>query len=247
MATAIKMAASKRAGKGTGPSRRLRKTGVVPGIVYGGGKDPVMVELNEHDFKQMLRKHASESLLMDLEIDGKGTKVILKEVQHHPVTGRIQHADFRVVSMTEKLEVSVPLVFLGEPVGVSLQGGVLEFLMRSISVKCLPADIPEKIEIDVSGVELGHHVAVKDIKLDTAKYTVVTPADYAVAAVSAPRVQAEEVPAEAAAAEGEAAAAEGAEGAAPEKGAAGAEKGAAPEKGAAGAEKKEKGKEKEKK
>ncbi|HNS81053.1 MAG TPA: 50S ribosomal protein L25 [Kiritimatiellia bacterium] len=223
MATAIKMTASKRAAQGSGPSRRLRKTGVVPGIVYGGGKDPVMVEINEHDFKQMLRKHTSESLLMDLEIDGSENKVILKEIQHHPVTGRIQHADFRVVSMTEKLEVSVPVVLVGEPVGVSLQGGVLESLMRSLTIRCLPADIPEKVEIDVSGLELGHHVAVKDIKLDPAKFTMVTPADYAVAAVSAPRVQVEETPAEEAAAEGEAAGAEGAaaapgaEGAAPEK------------------------------
>ena len=229
MATAIKMTASKRAEKGSGPSRRLRKTGVVPGIIYGGGKEPLMVEINEHDFKQMLRKHASEALLMDLEIDGKDIKVILKEIQHHPVNGRIQHADFRVVSMTEKLEISVPVVLVGEPVGVSLQGGVLESLMRTLSIRCLPSDIPEKVEVDVSGVELGHHVAVKDIKLDGEKYTIVTPGDYAVAAVSAPRVQVEETPAEEAAVEGEAAAAEG---------------GAAPAAEGASSEKKEKEKEK---
>ncbi|MBN1269276.1 MAG: 50S ribosomal protein L25 [Kiritimatiellae bacterium] len=208
MAEAITVKASPREVRGKGEAGRLRRRGVLPGVVYGSGEAAQMIELNEHDFQNLLRKHVSEHVIMDLQVEQqKPRKVLLKEVQHHPVTGRILHVDFREVSMTEKLRVEIPIELVGEPEGVTQQGGVLEHILREVEVECLPADIIERIDVDVTKLMIGDSLTVADIVLDPAKYTVISPRDLAIAAVAAPRVEEEPVAAEAAVAvEGEAAA-----------------------------------------
>lgn len=203
MAQAITIKATPRAGKGSSECRKLRRTGSFPGIVYGAGKDVVMVQVNEHDFRQRLHGHASEHVLLDLDISGVETKkVILQDVQHNSLTGRITHADFHEISMTEKLSVEIRLVLTGTPVGVAQSGGVLEHLLRAVEIECLPGDLMEEIALDVSAMNIGESMTVGDIKLDATKYRILTDAGLAVAAVAAP-VAEEEVAAPAA---GEAAA-----------------------------------------
>lgn len=203
MAVAMKIKAEPREGVGTSAARRSRREGSIPAIIYGVGKPPQNLKVNTRDFTRGLQSHASEHLMVDLEVgEGDVRKVLLQEVQHHPVTGDIIHADFHEISMTEKLRVDVPLRLVGEPVGVTQQGGVLEHLVRQIEIECLPADIPDFFELDVSGLSVGHGLKAGDVKLDAAKFKLVTDADLAVAAVSAQRAE-EEAPAAAAGAAAE--------------------------------------------
>ncbi len=204
MATAIKVVAEVRATAGSSAGRRLRRAGNFPGVVYGVGKTPVSIQLNEKIFKQALHGHASEHVMMDLDIPGVETKkVLLQEVQHHPITGQIVHADFHEISLTEKLRIEIPLHLVGDPVGVTQHGGVLETLLRAIEVECLPTDIVESFDVDVSALGIGDSLSAGRVPLDPAKFTLVTPADFAIASVSAPREEEAEAPAATAAAEPE--------------------------------------------
>lgn len=199
---ALKLEAKKREITGTEAVRRLRRQGLVPAVVYGSGKAAQMLELNAHDLDQALRGHGGEHMVMDLEVDGgKALKVLLKEVQHHPVSGKIIHADFNEISMTRKLRVEIPVRLVGEPVGVSQQGGVLEHIMREVEVECLPGDIIEHVDLDVAGLHIGESLTIANVQLDPAKYHVLSSPTLAVAAVAAPRAE-EEVVAPEAAAEG---------------------------------------------
>ncbi len=230
---------------GKGASGRLRRTGWIPAVIYGEGVANRNVQFNEHEFVQMMKAHKSEHLIMDLAVEGESArKVLLKDLQHHPVSGRVIHADFQEISMTKKLRVEIPIKLVGEPLGISQQGGILEHIVRTVEVECLPTDIPEQVELDVSALMIGDRRTIGDIQLDPAKFHVISAKDLAVATVVAPKAE-EEV---AAPAEGEAAAepevitekkAEGEEG---EAAAEGAEK-----KGAKGEEKKPAGKEEAKK
>lgn len=190
MSDTIKVHAEKRETTGTGAARRLRNKGVLPAIVYGLGKEPQSIQLNQHEFQQLLRHHTSEYLMMDLEIGSSAVlKVLLKDVQHDPISGDVQHVDFNEISMTEKIVVEVPVETRGTPEGVTQQGGVLDQQLRSIEIECLPTDIPEVFHVDVSALEIGEHMTVGDIELDASKYTLVTDPLIALAAVSAPRLK----------------------------------------------------------
>ncbi len=151
MANAMKVAAEPREAGGTSQSRRLRRGGVLPGVVYGEGAAGLKIQVNEHIFNKAMRSHEGEHLIMDLDIAGQGSKkVLLQEVQHHPVSGKIIHVDFHEISMTKKLRIEIPIKLVGEPVGVSQLGGVMEYLIRAVQVECLPSDIMEHIDIDVT-------------------------------------------------------------------------------------------------
>ncbi len=203
MKETITIKAEVRAEKGTSPVGRLRRQGWLPGVVYSDGKPAETIRINGHDFRALLRHHRGEHMIMDLVVGGgEPRKVLLKEIQHHPVKGWPIHADFHAISMTRKLRVEVPVRLTGDPIGVTQQGGILDHLLRSVEVECLPTDLMEEIVVDVSHLALGKHLSVKDIALDAGRYRLVTAPDVAIAAVSAPK--AEEV---AAPVEGEAAAA----------------------------------------
>lgn len=200
--------AKSRTDAGKQAMKKLRARGVLPGIVYGDGQPAQPIEMSARDFETLLRHHSSENVMVDLAIDGGEPKrVLLKEVQHEPVRGNLLHVDLHLVSMTRKLHVEIQVELKGTPEGVSQQGGVLEHLLRTVEVACLPGDIVDVFELDVSGLMIGDSLTAADIPLDATKYDLLTPGDIAVAAVAAPR-KAEEETAE------EAEAAEGAEGAA---------------------------------
>ena len=189
-----KLTAKTRTEKGGGASGRLRRTGWFPAVVYGEGRPGVDIQLNEHDFVMMLRSHRSENMIVDLAVEGrdKPFKVMLKAMQHHPISGRVIHVDFYEVSMTRKIEVEVPVRLTGVPTGVANEGGILEHVLRALTVQCLPGDLIEEFTLDVSELSIGKNLRVRDVKIDAAKYKVLSDADQVVAAVAAPRTEEEE-------------------------------------------------------
>lgn len=201
MAKEIKVVANKRAKSGSGESRRLRVKGVVPAVIYNDKAESNPIQVNGHDFNLLLRGHANTSLLMTMDLDGAEKKVLVREVQRHPVSGELVHVDFFEVSMTKKMRVELPLRLEGEPQGVTIGGGVLQHLLRRVTVDCLPGDLVEEIVIDVSALQLGQSLSAGDIVLDP-KLTLITAKDVAVATVTEQKAEEEAKPAE-----GEAAAA----------------------------------------
>jgi large subunit ribosomal protein L25 len=193
MAQTIKIEAEPREDKGTTKVRRLRRAGWLPGIVYGEGQAR-QIRMNGRNFAHALRTHTSEHLIMDLEIAGLGVKkVLLQDVQLHPVYHHPIHVDFHEVSLTKRLRIKVPLRLLGEPTGVTQQGGVLQHVVREIEVECLPTDIPEHVDVDVSALSIGDSLTAGNIKLDEAKFKLISAKTLAIASVTAPREEEVEV------------------------------------------------------
>jgi len=190
-----KLIVTSRDEKGSASVRRMRRDGLIPAVVYGAGGEAREVSLPQHEFKQMLHHHAGEQMMVAIELDGKDESVLLKDVQHAPLSDDILHVDFQKVAMNETLVVGIAIELTGEPEGVRNQGGILDHSIHSVDVECLPADILEQIEVDVSALDIGDVLTVKDIQLDSSKYTIQTDEDTAIATVLAPRV-AEEAEAE---------------------------------------------------
>lgn len=209
------VAAESRTETGKNPNRRLRTRDLIPGIVYGAGKDAVSVAVSPGAIFDILRSASGENTLFDLEIGGERRKVILKEFQREPLKGRLLHADFFEVALDKAIEVKVHVELEGTPTGVKNQGGLLDFITRELEIECLPTEIPDKITLDVTDLELGKHLRASDVKLPSDSITMLTDTDVVIATVVTPRADvaaAEEEEAEAAAAEG----AEGEDGAEPE-------------------------------
>ncbi len=217
--------------------RRLRQDGWLPAVVYDAQGQSQPIQFQRHAFEMFLRRRAGENVILDLEIDGRpARKVLLKAVQRDPVRDHLTHVDLFEISMTRKLRVPVAVRLVGDPVGVTQQGGVLEHLLRAVEVECLPADLIKELVLDVAGLSIGDSLFVRDLHVDTAKMAVLTAPDIAVAAVLAPHVEEEAKPAEEAAAEAAAqpeAAGEAKAGEAAGEAAAGKDKGAAKGKDAA--------------
>jgi large subunit ribosomal protein L25 len=178
---------------GSANARRLRRDGWVPGVIYSDGGAARSVSLPKHEFQQMLRHHASEHVMIKIQIDGGAEEsVLLKEVQHNAINGDAVHVDMQKVDMNKKLRVEVPVELVGEAEGVRNQGGVLDHLLHHVQIECFPADIPEQISVDVTALKLDETLTIKDIQSATAKYTILMDADIGVASVSLPKVVEEE-------------------------------------------------------
>lgn len=163
----IEIKAVKRDVKGTGASRRLRRAGNVPGVVYGGDKAAVSIELNHKELFMEFRHEAFHASILSLSVDGKVESVLLRDYQLHPVRNTIQHIDFQRVSATEKIHVKVPFHFINEDVapGVKLGGGIISHIQTEADVSCLAKDLPEFIEVDLEKLEAGHAIHLSEIKL----------------------------------------------------------------------------------
>jgi len=163
----IEIIANKRDSKGSGASRRLRRAGKVPGIVYGAGKDAVSIELDHKSLFLQFRHEAFHASILNLNLDGKKEQVLLRDYQMHPVRTEIAHIDFQRVSANEKIHVKVPLHFVNAEVapGVKLAHGVVAHIMTEAEVSCLPKDLPEFIEVDLSNLQAGHSIHLSEIKL----------------------------------------------------------------------------------
>jgi large subunit ribosomal protein L25 len=160
----ITMAARLRTATGSRSVRRLRRDGKLPAIVYGRQfGDPLGIEIDAREFRDALQGHSSNSIF-NLEIEGRATtQVLLHERQHDPVTNRLQHVDFHAVRMDEQVEADVPLTIVGSAPGVK-EGGVLDVVLREITIESLPASIPDHIEVDVGALNIGDNIHVRDLR-----------------------------------------------------------------------------------
>ena len=151
---------------GKGAAKQLRQQRLIPAVVYGGASGPMAVAVNPLEMLKLLGTGAGENVLITLSIEGDGERsrtVILKELQRDPVRGGPLHADFLEISMKRKIRVQIPLRIVGEAIGVKLKGGILEQHLREVSVECLPGAIPSHIQLDVSDLDLGHAIHVRDL------------------------------------------------------------------------------------
>lgn len=203
----IKLNVEVRAGKGTKKVLSTLRAGArIPAVVYGGEKPPIQIALSEKELISA-RKQGGVNAILSLKHE-KGTEtVMVKELQRHPVTDRLVHADFQRISLTQKIEAKVPLVLIGEAVGVKDFGGMLAVDLRELRIKALPSAIPQKIEVDISGLNLHEALHVKDLKLAPG-LEVLDAADHVVVHVTLAKVEVVETPAAGVAAEGAAAVAE---------------------------------------
>jgi large subunit ribosomal protein L25 len=162
----IEVNAASRSAQGTGASRRLRKAGRVPGIVYGGA-EPRLIDLDHNNLFHSLRNEAFHASVLTLDVDGKKEQVLLRDFQMHPFRQQVMHVDFQRIQADKKIHMKVPLHFLNAEIapGVKLGGGIISHVLNELEVSCLPADLPEFIEVDLANLDLGHSVHVSDIKL----------------------------------------------------------------------------------
>jgi len=167
MAKQVKLKAEPRSEIGRSAARRLKARGIVPAVVYGGKEKSQPLQVSARDINAMLSHASGENILVELEIAGqKAAKTaLLQEVQHSPVGGDILHVDFHAISMDEKITADVPLEPVGIATGVKNFGGLLEQNLRSITIECLPKDLPDKLTADVSALNIGDSIHVRDIKL----------------------------------------------------------------------------------
>lgn len=199
----IELQATYRKDVGKTHVKKVRAGAQIPAVVYGSKTKPVSIQVDYRSFEHIIHTGAGENVLINLKVSGEkklDERVILKEVQHDPVTDRIKHIDFHVVSLTEKIEIKVRLVTKGEAPGAKA-GGILDVVHHEIEVRCLPTEMPEKLEADISHLEIGDSLHIKDIAIPKGVECLLA-ADEVVVTVHAPKAE-EEKPAEEAAAEPE--------------------------------------------
>jgi large subunit ribosomal protein L25 len=147
--------------------KKLRKQGLIPAIVYGPHFQPLPIAVKSSELESALIKHKGETILFNLQLaNGEPSKIqaILKDYQIHPVTDKIIHIDFLAIHEKETITIDVPLEFIGKPVGIS-KGGILEILLHELTIECLPSEVPDKITVDISNLDIGDVLHVKDIKV----------------------------------------------------------------------------------
>jgi len=191
---------------GTANAKRLRREGNIPGIVYGRGKRPLPVKITAEEFHNIKSGAMSENVLLDLIIEKANSKVkktvIVKDVQKDIIKGNLLHIDFNEISLQEKLKASVSLEIIGEAKGV-IEGGVLEQIMYEVDIECLPADLPERISVDVSNLEIGQTIYTNNLQIPD-KVSLLADAKLPVVSVSVPKAEEEAVTAPVEGEEGEA-------------------------------------------
>jgi large subunit ribosomal protein L25 len=194
------LVAEERTGTGKGVARKLRAAGRMPAVVYGRGKGSHPVVVDPKALSEILRgSQSGMNTLIDLRFGGRESVVLVREIQRDPVSGSWIHADLYVVDLQQTIQVRVPLHFVGRPIGVE-NGGILDHPMRELEIECLPRAIPDSIEVDVSALDVGDSIHVRDLTLpEGAK--VISDADLAVASVVLPKAE-EEKPIEAVPVEG---------------------------------------------
>ncbi|MBN1327735.1 MAG: 50S ribosomal protein L25 [Candidatus Cloacimonetes bacterium] len=169
--------------------KKIRKDGFIPGIIYGDGKEGIRVIMESIPFRKIYKKTIGEMAFFDIEVNGKNYKTIIKDKQVHPVSQDIMHIDFLELHEGKALTLNIPLKFVGDPVGVS-EGGLMEILVRELEISCLPKDIPEEIEIDVSNLGMGETIHLADINLENIETK--TPLETTLVAIRAPKEEVEE-------------------------------------------------------
>jgi large subunit ribosomal protein L25 len=192
MAT-VSLSAKTRDTIGTGNARKLRQQGEVPAVIYGHSREATSLSLNTRDVEKLLAQIAGTSTVVELTVDGRTARTLIREVQRHPFKRQVLHVDFQELVAGEKVTLRVPLRFHGTPIGVRESGGILEETMHQISLRVDPSTIPDHIDVDVGALTIGHSIHVRDLTLP-AGAEVMDDEDATVALVSAPRAVVEETP-----------------------------------------------------
>ena len=188
--------AQPRAARGKNEARRTRRQGLIPAVVYGAFKDPQSVSINPKDILKIIRSRTGHNSIFDLNIDGiERTPVIVADEQYDPIKGNLLHIDLKRIDLTRKLRVSVPVHVTGEAKGVKQQGGVLDVVTRAIEIECVPDDIPDQFQVDVTELTIGTNIRVSDLVVKEG-IRVLTSADAVIAHVVG--IKEEAAPAEAA-------------------------------------------------
>jgi large subunit ribosomal protein L25 len=192
MAT-IQLDSKKRTMTGKGSARKLRSAGRLPVILYGPETSPIMLSLDYKQLQKILRGKSAENIIFDLKIDSNGAnqslRVMIKEIQKDPVTRDYLHVDFYEISMEKELEVDIPVYLVNTPIGVS-EGGILEHIRRELKISCMPKNLVDKIEIDVSGLAIGQSLHIEDITLPPGLKSI-EDRDFTIATVVAPTIEEE--------------------------------------------------------
>jgi large subunit ribosomal protein L25 len=164
----LNLTVEKRDGTGKGPNRRLRRDGEIPAVVYGPDTEPIPVKVNYKNL-YCLMHNVPMNTIINLEITGDDSparKVLIRELQKNPVTGSLVHLDFHHIPMDKPITLTVPVTAIGIPIGVKTFGGIVQHVRREIDISCLPTNIPDNIEVDISELNIGDSVHVSDLKLD---------------------------------------------------------------------------------
>ena len=206
MAKQLKLKAQIRAGVGRSAVNKIRNSGLVPAVIYGAKEPTQALSLNSREIHNLLARATSEHVLVDLEIaDGDQVTnrlALIQEVQHHTLKRTVVHVDFHAVRADEKIHAQIPVETTGEPTGVKNFGGILELAMHSIEIECLPKDLPDMITLDVTELNVGQAIHIRDIALPEGVVAKGAP-DLTIVRVAAPKVEVEPVAAVVAAAEPE--------------------------------------------
>ena len=192
----IALKATTRSVQGTGASRRLRRADKVPGIIYGGGKDASVIELDHNDIYHKLRLEAFHASILDMDLDGKAEQVLLRDVQMHAWKQNVLHVDFQRIDPAKKIHMKVPLHFINADIapGVKVSGGMVSHIINELDIACLPKDLPEFIEVDLKDLASGHSIHLSNLKLPAGVESVslIRKDDRSVATIIIPRAVASE-------------------------------------------------------
>lgn len=194
MATAT-LSARPRGDRGKGVARKLRAAGEIPGVIYGHGREPQPLTVNARDFNRLAERVRITSTVIELALDGRTSRTLIRELQRDPIMRTVLHVDFQELVAGEKVDVSVPLRFVGTPEGVKTGGGILEELMHQIEVRVDPSSIPDHVDVDVSELTVGHGLHVSDLRLPEGVEVLDDP-EQPVATVQIPAAEVEPVPEE---------------------------------------------------
>jgi large subunit ribosomal protein L25 len=189
------LSANARDNSGKGAARSLRSSGRIPAVIYGHGRDPQTLSIETRELEKLLSHISAENTVIDLTVDGKSARTLIREIQRHPFKRQILHVDFQELVAGEKIIVRVPVILIGVPDGVRMDGGILDQTMRELEVEVDPANIPNHIDVDVTKMVIGSSLHVSDLTLPEG-VEVVADEDASVAVVSAPRAAVEAVAAE---------------------------------------------------
>ncbi len=201
MSTAT-LSATLRSESGKGAARALRRAGSVPAVIYGHKRAPMSLSVSTRDLERLLERVSAETTVVELSIDGKVSRTLIREIQKHPFKKQLVHVDFQELVAGELITVNVPLVLVGVSIGVRSFAGILDQTMRELEVEVDPSAIPNHIDVDVTALNIGDSVHVRDLTLP-AGIKVLTDADASVVVVAAPKVNATDAAADAAAAAAE--------------------------------------------
>jgi large subunit ribosomal protein L25 len=184
----VTLNATSRTATGKGVARKLRAAGQVPGVIYGHAREPQPLVLDKREVERLLDRIVAASTVIDLSIDGTSRRTLIREVQRHPLRPGVEHVDFLELVAGETVTVRVRIAFEGTPVGVRVDGGIFEELLHELEIEADPANIPERIIVDVTGLTVGHSLHVSDLKLPDG-VELITDGDVTVCLCSAPRTE----------------------------------------------------------